>query len=140
MAYQYFNANVKNPVTGEQGIWYYTGMTDTQIAAAAESGGGTYREVKGEVPDISAPTADNTKAIQQIKAAYSDDYPSNPVDPGSGMVGVIAQTAAHGDLGEVLAEPKATIKPPGGNPSWARLGIAAVAALLLMPKRKGAKA
>jgi len=140
MAYQYYNANVVNPDTGEKGMWYYTGMTDTQIAVAAESGGGTYREVEGDVPDASDPAADNTKAIQQIKAAYSDDYPSNPVDPGSGMVGVIAQTAAYGDLGEVLAEPKATIKLPEGKPSWAWLGIAAVAALLLMPKRKGAKA
>ena len=146
MAYQYLNMNVKNPETGEQGMWYYTGMTATQIAVATESGGGTYREVEGEVPDTSDPTADNTKAIQQIKAAYSDDYPSKPVDPGSGMVGVIAQTAAYGDLGEVLAAPKEVTIPPSAivlpeiKPSWAWLGIAAVAALLLMPKWKGAKA
>jgi len=139
MAYQYFNANVVNRETGEQGMWYYTGMTDAQVAAASIAGGGTYREVEGDVPDASDPAADNTAAIQQIKAAYSNDYPSNPVEPGAGMVGVTAQTIAYGDLGEVLAEPKQVSTPQVSTPSWMWMGIVAVGALLLMPKRKRAK-
>ena len=134
MAYQYFNANVVNPKTGEQGMWYYTGMTDAQVAAASISTNEKYREVEGDVPDA---TTGDPKAVAQIKAAYSQDYPSQPVDPGFGMVQVLAQTTAFGDFGEVLAEPKAI---PAIKPSWAWLGVVAVGALLLMPKRKGARA
>ena len=140
MAYQYFNANVVNPKTGEQGMWYYTGMTDAQVAAASISTSERYREVEGDVPDA---TTGDPKAIAQIKAAYSQDYPSQPVDPSSGMVQVLAQTTAFGDFGEVLAEPKAMVEPvvkPAIKPSWVWLGAMAIGAVLLMSKQKRTRA
>ena len=130
MAYQYFNANVKDPVTGEQGMWYYTGMTDTQMAVAAMSSGGTYREVAGDVPN-----AYTAEGKAQIKEAYSSDYPSEPISPDTG-VQLLAQTAERGQFGEVLGETK-EIKTAKRAPTLpiAGIGLVLLAVLLFARKR-----
>lgn len=77
MATQYFNYNVKNPNTGEQGMWYYTDMTTEQATDAAARDAGTYRAVEGDVPLMIGEQQDMT--TEQFYQTYNNDYPSIPI-------------------------------------------------------------
>jgi len=77
MATQYYNANVVNPDTGERGMWYYTDMTTAQAADATAAGGGTYRSVEGNIPEMTSERQDMT--TEQFSQTWRNDYPSIPI-------------------------------------------------------------
>uniref|UniRef100_A0A6M3KLW5 Uncharacterized protein n=1 Tax=viral metagenome TaxID=1070528 RepID=A0A6M3KLW5_9ZZZZ len=86
MATQYYNANVYNRDTGEKGMWYYSGMDEAQAQAAANAGGGTYRQVEGDIPDYSGGLYPG--AGEAMRPTYNNDYsgvitPITPITPSS---------------------------------------------------------
>jgi len=79
MAVQYYSANYVNPDTGERGIWYYSDRSVESAAEIVAAGGGTYRYVEGDLPDMSGPEPDLT--TEEFRQRYRNDYPSVAITP-----------------------------------------------------------